>query len=219
MNMCDEPPSVTHGSVTASGRYQDDVVYVVCDEGFIMTSPGTVSVELTCLVTSSWTAFTGECIQYEFSTFVDGGPLITYLPRTLSQDSSMCVRGWMNGAGQFYINLRAVFDPLADALVIVFRYQFQNQTQIAWNTKINDAWGYLRHLADNPLLPGDPFNLTLHVHTQHVQLVLNGDITYNIPLERVRAEGVEVSELRWVAINKSANDTMFLTYVNLISAC
>ena len=66
-----------------------------------------------------------------------------------------------------------------------------------------------------PLVPGDSFNITGHLHND--SLTLNAAHVYSIPLGRLQdgTDGVDVSQTTLLGINGKVE----LTYINLISAC
>ena len=99
----------------------------------------------------------------------------------------------------------------------VGRYQFNYKTNIIWNTMENEVWQEERELGDMPLVPGDSFNITGHVHNDSLTLTLNDAHVYRIPLGRLQddIDGVDVSQSTLLDIN----DKVELTYINLISAC
>ena len=81
----------------------------------------------------------------------------------------------------------------------------------------NEVWQEERELGDMPLVPGDSFNITGHVHNDSLTLTLNDAHVYRIPLGRLQddIDGVDVIQSTLLDIN----DKVELTYINLISAC
>ena len=99
----------------------------------------------------------------------------------------------------------------------VGRYQFYGETRIIWDTMVNEVWQKQRELGDMPLVPGDSFNITGHLHNDSLTLTLNEAHVYSIPLGRLQdgIDGVDVSQTTLLNINGKVQ----LTYINLISAC
>ena len=91
------------------------------------------------------------------------------------------------------------------------------KTHIIWNTKENEDWQKQRELEDMPLVPGDSFNITGHLHNDSLTLTLNEAHVYSIPLGRLQdgIDGVDVSQTTVLYINGKVEPT----YINLISAC
>ena len=92
------------------------------------------------------------------------------------------------------------------------------QTHIIWNTKENEDWPKHRELGDMPLVPGDSFNITGHLHNDSLTLTLNDEAhVYSIPLGRLQdgIDGIDVSQSTLLGIKGKVE----LTYINLISAC
>ena len=99
----------------------------------------------------------------------------------------------------------------------VGRYKFGTETATVWTNKVNGLWQTRRILGDMPLVPGDSFNITGHLHNDSLTLTLNEAHVYRIPLGRLQddIDGVDVSQSTLLDIN----DKVELTYINLISAC
>ena len=99
----------------------------------------------------------------------------------------------------------------------VDRYQFYGKTEVIWSVRENNVW--LQHdlRDDMPLVPGDGFNITGHLHNDSLTLLLNEAHNYSIPLGRIQdgIEGIDVSESRVFRIAGKGK----LTYVNLIFGC
>ena len=91
------------------------------------------------------------------------------------------------------------------------------KTHIIWNTKENEDWQKQRELGDMPLVPGDSFNITGHLHNDSLTLTLNEVHVYSIPLGRLQdgIDGIDVSQSTLLYIDGKVE----LTYINLISAC
>ena len=99
----------------------------------------------------------------------------------------------------------------------VGRYKVYGKTHIIWNTKENEDWQKERELGDMPLVPGDRFIITGHLHNDSLTLTLNEAHIYSIPLGRLQdgIDGVDISQSTLLGINGKVE----LTYLNLISAC
>ena len=99
----------------------------------------------------------------------------------------------------------------------VGRYQINYKTNIIWNTMENEVWQEERELGDMPLVPGDSFNITGHVHNDSLTLTLNDAHVYSIPLGRLEdgIDGIDVSQSTILNVTGKVE----LTYINLISAC
>ena len=99
----------------------------------------------------------------------------------------------------------------------VGRYQINYKTNIIWNTMENEVWQEERELGDMPLVPGDSFNITGHVHNDSLTLTLNKAHVYSITLGRLQdgIDGVDVSQSTLLDMKGKVE----LTYINLISAC
>ena len=91
------------------------------------------------------------------------------------------------------------------------------KTHIIWNTKENEVWQKHRELGDMPLVPGDSFNITGHLHNDSLTLTLNKVHVYSIPLGRLEdgIDGIDVSQSTLLGMKGKVE----LTYINLISAC
>jgi len=91
------------------------------------------------------------------------------------------------------------------------------KTHIIWNTKENEDWQKQRELGDMPLVPGDSFNITGHLHNDSLTLTLNKAHVYSIPLGRLQdgIDGIDVSQSTLLGMKGKVE----LTYINLISAC
>ena len=91
------------------------------------------------------------------------------------------------------------------------------KTHIIWNTKENEDWQKQRELGDMPLVPGDSFNITGHLHYDSLTLTLNKAHIYSIPLGRLQdgIDGIDVSQTTLLYVDGKVE----LTYINLISAC
>ena len=91
------------------------------------------------------------------------------------------------------------------------------KTHIIWNTKENEDWQKHRELGDMPLVPGDRFNITGHLHNDSLTLTLNDAHVYSIPLGRLEdgIDGIDVSQSTVLGMKGKVE----LTYINLISAC
>ena len=99
----------------------------------------------------------------------------------------------------------------------VGRYKVYGKTHIIWNTKENKVWQKHRELGDMPLVPGDSFNITGHLHNDSLTLTLNKAHVYSIPLGRLQdgIDGIDVSQSTLLGMKGKVE----LTYINLISAC
>ena len=97
------------------------------------------------------------------------------------------------------------------------RYQFNDKTNIIWNTMENEVWQEERELGDMPLVPGVSFSITGHLHNDSLKLTLNEAHVYSIPLGRLQdgIDGVDVSQSTILNVTGKVE----LTYINLISAC
>ena len=91
------------------------------------------------------------------------------------------------------------------------------KTHIIWNTKENEDWQKHRELGDMPLVPGDSFNITGHLHNDSLTLTVNETHVYSIPLGRLQdgIDGIDVSQTTLLYVDGKVE----LTYINLISAC
>ena len=103
------------------------------------------------------------------------------------------------------------------ACFYVHRYQFYDKTWVIWNIAENGTWQEQRALGDMPLVPGDSFNMTGHLRSDSLTLLLNEAHVYTIPLARAQdgVDGIDVSESTVLALT----DKVHLSYVNLISGC
>ncbi|KAK7116503.1 hypothetical protein V1264_002170 [Littorina saxatilis] len=213
---CGSPQPVPHGIVTVSGYSQGDVASVTCDEGYV-ASPRKVSVQLVCLDTSKWTMFNGTCKQYVF--MLEG---VEYEAKillwNLEEDSMFCLKGMFIASSQLYINFKPEHISTNTNVHISFRYQFFGQTKVMWTVKRNSTMEDTRDLGPMPLVPGDSFNLTLHVQSDRLQLVLNEAHVYNIPLLGVNnnTDGIDLSQSTVLAIGGPAAN---VTYMNLLQGC
>ena len=99
----------------------------------------------------------------------------------------------------------------------VGRYKHEGYTGIMWNTKENGRWQVERILGDMPLVPGDSFNITGHLHNDSLTLTVNEAHVYSIPLGRLQdgIDGIDVSQSTLLYIDGKVE----LTNINLISAC
>ena len=99
----------------------------------------------------------------------------------------------------------------------VGRYQINYKTNIIWNTMENEVWQEERELGDMPLVPGDSFNITGHLHNDSLTLTVNEAHVYRIPLGRLQdgIDGIDVSQSTLLGMKGKVE----LTYINLISAC
>ena len=99
----------------------------------------------------------------------------------------------------------------------VGRYKYGYETATVWNNKVNGLWQRKRTLGDMPLVPGDSFNITGHLHNDSLTLTVNEAHVYRIPLGRLQdgIDGIDVSQTTILQVGGKVK----LTYINLISSC
>ena len=121
----------------------------------------------------------------------------------------ICLDLVVEGEQSFLFNISGMLN--------VGRYQFYDQTHIVWNTMENEVFQEQRELGHMPLVLGDSFNITGHLHNDSLTLTLNAALVYSIPLGHLQngIDGVDVSQSTLLGINGKVE----LTYINLISAC
>ena len=102
-------------------------------------------------------------------------------------------------------------------LNIVGRYNHGPETTITWTKKVKGIWHVKRILGVMPLVPGDSFNITGHLHNDSLTLTVNEAHVYRIPLGRLQdgIDGIDVSQSTILKVAGAVK----LTYINLISAC
>ncbi|XP_070173798.1 uncharacterized protein [Littorina saxatilis] len=214
---CGDPQPVADGDVIVSGRRPGDAAVVTCNNKYV-ASPENVSMELVCLATSKWTAFQGECLRYEFFLNKEGN-FRRRLPWKLREKSTICFKGMFTDAGSFFVNTRPDMQHNMSEFHISFRYQHgsHNTTEVLWNTKKNETWQDKNYLGPMPLVPGDSFNLTLHVQSDRLQLVLNEAHVYKVPMLGVNnnTDGFDLRGSNVFGIGGTVN----LTYVNFLERC
>ncbi|XP_070185979.1 uncharacterized protein [Littorina saxatilis] len=204
---CGAPEPTAHADVIVSGTSQDDIAQVTCDEEYV-ASPKDVPVEMRCMVTSRWTPFVGSCMRYVFKSEGISFQEAT-LPWQLAEHSQLCMKGVFGSTGQLFVSLMPDNTGQHVDAQICFRYEYRRTTEVVFNTKENDEWNAQTKIGSMPLVPGDSFNLTLHVQSDRLQYTLNEAHVYDIPLDSVQSTVVRIG----------GDTNINVTYINLISDC
>ncbi|KAK7506811.1 hypothetical protein BaRGS_00001662 [Batillaria attramentaria] len=176
------------------GTSQGHVATPVCDP-LTLWFPRESLPSITCLVTSRWSAYSGDCKRAIY-------------------ENSVCMT-----CHEMVFNFHNDYDGAGDIVLQVdmrgdYGAYLYQKYHVWWNTRSGGAWGSQTQIGAMPLTAGETFEMTLTVHADNLEIAIVGKTPVRVVFEtsplRPDLSAVKSLKITW---------DVLLHYVNLGSAC